>query len=312
MSTLIDLFSPREILHMVGVSNQLKILETSEKKFLLAVRMGAKREDNSWTIPEDDKMKFYPIFSRFMNCLPENHECDKKNCPVCERFRALKHDFNGNGESEEYNLLMKWVSMGQAHYSSPKEEAGSGETMERFSSEVLETKKKKPVKAKKKRVKVVAVAKKEQQRRQVTKSAIISKEDIRREIPDFEDDLEEEEVHIEASPLPESLEEKREEKPVTCVEAQPEPPVQGKEQKTIEPEKRETVKKAYHPFIEAIRELAATDTEGFDREDLSEYCRRSKELFDEVLEIWDRFAAAGDQYRQRTSFSWEEDKLHLS
>ncbi|WP_028973081.1 hypothetical protein [Spirochaeta cellobiosiphila] len=110
MTFLIDRFKPKEILHVVGISNKLKILNTDEKKYLLAVRMGTPYSEGQYELESGEKEKFLPIFMKFINQFPMNYYCDKDDCPICERLKDIKFDFQGNQESIEYELLMQWLS----------------------------------------------------------------------------------------------------------------------------------------------------------------------------------------------------------
>jgi|GEM_PF-6107680 len=238
MKKLIDFFAPRELLHIVSIANRLKILSTEEKKYLLAVRMGSKRDENKeWDLEEGEKEKFYPLFSRFMNLFPKDYECVRDECPVCSRLLSLKQDFTGKGKSEEYSMLMSWVSRGQNHYT-----GGNSVAHESFSSEDLpgdakqEESKQPSRSARVKRIRVVA-----------RKPKLDRSEPKEAKIPD---------------------------------------------------------EHPHHPFIESVRELAEMETDNLDREDLLEYCRRSRELFARLIALWDQFDKTGKEYRNRHSFSW--------
>ncbi len=247
MKQLIDFFTPREVLHMVGIANRMKFLTTEEKKYLLAVRMGAKKDADteSWNISSSEKEKFYPIFSRFIPLMPFEYECVRESCPICSRFLKLKEDFEGSRTSEEYDLLMRWVSRSQTHYTGP-----SDDTMERFSSDFLEEEAKK-------KAKTPEAAEPETARPVRTPGRKVKRIKVVARKP-----------HLDRSEPKEAA--------------------------------------AKHPLIEAVSEMARIETEHLDREDLCEYGRRSRELFSEILALWERFSQAGSEFRVRNSFSWEE------
>jgi hypothetical protein len=247
MKQLIDLFTPREVLHMVGIANRMKVLTTEEKKYLLAVRMGAKKDADteSWDISCSEKEKFYPVFSRFIPLVPFDYECVRESCPICSRFLKLKKDFEGSRTSEEYDLLMRWVSRGQTHYTGPSDNA-----TERFSSDFIDEE------GKKKAENAKAI---EPEAARTVRSAV------------------------------------RKVKRIKVVARKPH--LDRSEPKEAVPQ---------HPLIDAVRELSRIPTESLDHEDLREYSRRSRELFSELLALWERFSKAGSDYRGWNSVPREE------
>jgi len=135
MTQLIDRFNPKEILHIVGISNKLKILNTDEKKFLLAVRMGTPYTDGAYELDSEEKGKFPPVFMKFMNQFPMNYYCEKEDCPVCERLKDLKFDFQENQETQEYFLMMNWVATQTPEEESFQEEAPEENLVDETSEE---------------------------------------------------------------------------------------------------------------------------------------------------------------------------------
>lgn len=116
MNHLIDCFKPKELLHIVGISNKLRILNTEEKKYLIAVRMGTSYENNSYSLDLEKKNNFHKTFFKFMNQFPMNYHCETEDCPICNRLKDLKFDFEHNHKTKEYSLLMTWFNQGISHY----------------------------------------------------------------------------------------------------------------------------------------------------------------------------------------------------
>lgn len=112
MAYLIDLFTPADLLHFVSIANKYKILNTDDKRYLIALRMSAPWVEGIFQTDEAKKNRFYRVFSQFLQELGPGQGCDNHACPTCDRVQALREDFHGSQQSEEFSLFLNWFQNG--------------------------------------------------------------------------------------------------------------------------------------------------------------------------------------------------------
>lgn len=112
MAYLIDLFTPADLLHFVSIANKYKILNTEDKRYLIALRMSAPWVEGVFQTDEAKKNRFYRVFSQFLKELGPGQGCDNHACPTCDRVQALREDFHGKQDSEEFALFLHWFQNG--------------------------------------------------------------------------------------------------------------------------------------------------------------------------------------------------------
>ncbi|WP_052078954.1 hypothetical protein [Spirochaeta lutea] len=135
MQYLIDLFSPQELLHLVGVANKLRILSTEDKRYVIALRMSTPyTQDLGYEIEPAKKLRFNRVLNQFFSQMPLGGRCDKDICGICDRLENLRQDFAGPQESLEFSLFMDWVSHSTQEYN-PSIAATPGETSQNDESQ---------------------------------------------------------------------------------------------------------------------------------------------------------------------------------
>lgn len=116
MQFLIDRFSPAELLHIVSIANKYQLLNTEQKRFLIALRMSNAHDGQAFQVDAEKKQKFCRIFSQFLQELQVEQCCEKPECPICERFQNLCQDFHGKQSSQEFSLFMEWFQSSTRKY----------------------------------------------------------------------------------------------------------------------------------------------------------------------------------------------------
>lgn len=121
MQFLIDAFSPAELLHIVSIANKYQLLDTEQKRFLIALRMSNAHDGQSYQIEAGKKNKFYRIFGQFLQEIQEGQDCGKDDCAVCRRLAELRDDFHGAQQSVEFRLFIEWFQDSTREYGAPDE-----------------------------------------------------------------------------------------------------------------------------------------------------------------------------------------------